>query len=506
MRLLAAVAIVAALLLGATYSVVKGQADAVYAASREELATIGRLRVLQVTAWRDERAADARATAGSPVFADAVETWLRDPQGGALGGRVADALRQVADAYRYENLVLVDLDGRVLTSARPEHALVGSATLALIATAATTGSAPVFDQLIVDAAQAHVHIDAAATVAGEDGAPIAVLILRSDPAATLYPGLLDWPSVSPSGESLLVSRDGDRVVYLSTPRLAAGAQPGSIDPGRGDVPAAQAANGRVGTSEGTDYRGVSVLADLRPVPGTEWFLVSKVDAAEIAAQAGIRGGVVLLLAVLAVLLAAGVAGLLLLARERAIVHQLYEAERDRAAAAMHFDRLFALARDAFLLVGPTGQIVEVNEAAVAMYGYPRDAMLGMMVRELRAPESRATTERDLAASLRPEGVLYETLQQRRDGTTFPVEVSSRALEIDGQVYRQSIVRDITERRAAASALEEQVGELRRWNAAALGREARVLGLKQEVNELLARLGLSARYGASHPGAHEPGDG
>ncbi|MEW6226179.1 MAG: PAS domain S-box protein [Chloroflexota bacterium] len=506
MRLLAAVAIVAALLLGATYSVVKGQADAVFAASREELATIGRLRVLQVTAWRDERAADARATAGSPVFADAVEAWLRGPRDGALAGRVEDALRQVADAHHYENLLLVDLAGQLLASARPEHALVGPETLTLIATAAATGNAPVFDELIVDAAQPHVHIDAAATVVGHDGAPIAVLVLRSDPEATLYPGLLDWPSVSPSGESLLVARIGDRVVYLSTPRLAAGVHPASVDPAQADIAAAQAVNGLVGTFEGIDYRGVSVMADMRPVPGTEWFLVTKVDAAEIAAQAGIRGGIVLLLAVLAVLLAAVGAGFLLLARERAILHRLYDAERDRAAAAMHFDRLFALARDAFLLVDPAGQIVEVNEAAVAMYGYSRDAMLGMMARDLRAPESQAMRERDLAASLRPEGVLYEALQQRRDGTTFPVEVSSRAIEIGGRVYRQSIVRDITERRAAARALEDQVAELRRWNAAAVGREARVLGLKQEVNELLARLGLAPRYEASQPGADEPGDG
>jgi PAS domain S-box-containing protein len=312
--------------------------------------------------------------------------------------------------------------------------------------------------------------------------------------------------MSRSGESVLVTRDGDRVSYLSTPRLAVGVPPAIVGPAGGDGQAVDAALGRIGASEGIDYRGVNVLADVRPVPGTDWLLLSKVDAAEVGLQAAIRGGLVLLLAVLAVLQAAVVAGLLLLARERAILRRLVDVERDRAAVSTHFDRLFALARDAFLLVGPDGQIVEANEAAVAVYGYPREALLGMTMRDLRTPESRETSERDLAASLRPEGALYETVQQRRDGTTFPVEVSSRALEIDGQVYRQALVRDITERKAAASALEDQVTELRRWHAAALGREERVLALKREVNELLARVGLSPRYGVSRPSAKESGDG
>lgn len=505
-RLAAAVTLVAILLAGATYVVVRGQTDAVYATSREELATIGRLRVHQITAWRDERAADARATAGSPLLAEAVGAWLRDPRAGALEDRVADTLRLTAEAHAYENALLLDLDGRVLAAARPEHASVGLETLALIASAPTPAGAPVFDELIMETDGYHVHVDAAAVVADQAGSPMAVLILRSDPAATLFPALLDWPSMSPSGESVLVTRDGDRVIYLSTSRLADGVPPAIVDPAGGDGQAAEAGLGRIGASEGTDYRGVNVLADVRRVPGTDWLLMNKVDAAEVGLQTAIRGGLVLLLAALAVVQAAVVAGLLILARERAILRRLVDAERDRAAVSTHFDRLFALARDAFLLVAPDGQIVEANEAAVATYGYSREALLGMTVRDLRAPESRATTERDLAASLRPEGALYETVQQRRDGTTFPVEVSSRALEIDGQVYRQALVRDITERKAAASALEDQVSELRRWHAAALGREERVIALKREVNELLARVGLSPRYGASRSGAEETGDG
>ncbi|PKO33227.1 MAG: hypothetical protein CVU34_13995 [Betaproteobacteria bacterium HGW-Betaproteobacteria-7] len=44
-------------------------------------------------------------------------------------------------------------------------------------------------------------------------------------------------------------------------------------------------------------------------------------------------------------------------------------------------------------------------------------------------------------------------------------------------------------------LRKSIEELRRWQQLTLGREGRVLELKQEVNELLARLGEAPRYGS-----------
>ena len=53
--------------------------------------------------------------------------------------------------------------------------------------------------------------------------------------------------------------------------------------------------------------------------------------------------------------------------------------------------------------------------------------------------------------------------------------------------------DITERKKAEEAIQEQMDELRRWHEVTLGRETRVLDLKREVNELLAKAGQPPRY-------------
>jgi len=55
------------------------------------------------------------------------------------------------------------------------------------------------------------------------------------------------------------------------------------------------------------------------------------------------------------------------------------------------------------------------------------------------------------------------------------------------------VQDITERKQAELQQNEHLQELRRWHAATINREDRVLELKREVNELLTRNGQPVRY-------------
>jgi len=64
---------------------------------------------------------------------------------------------------------------------------------------------------------------------------------------------------------------------------------------------------------------------------------------------------------------------------------------------------------------------------------------------------------------------------------------------DGGVIWHGHIRDITASKATDSLMHEQLDELRRWQQAMLGREDRVISIKQEVNELLARSGQPPRY-------------
>lgn len=187
--------------------------------------------------------------------------------------------------------------------------------------------------------------------------------------------------------------------------------------------------------------------------------------------------------------------------------RLVERQREeRNALTSHYETLLKRARDIILLINADGEIVEANDAAVAAYGWSTDELRGMRVRDLRADESQATIERDWRASASPEGVLFEAVHRRKDGSTFPVEVGARSLEIQGKLYRQSVIRDISARRQTEAHLRQQLDELRRWQEATLGRETRILELKREINALLAQAGRPPRYASATTDDRESGRG
>lgn len=112
-------------------------------------------------------------------------------------------------------------------------------------------------------------------------------------------------------------------------------------------------------------------------------------------------------------------------------------ERYRMLAEHARDILFVVrARD--------GAILETNKAAVAAYGYTREDLLHKNIADIRAPETVETLSDDLGRI--DGGTLFETVHKRRDGSTFPVEVSAVSMEIDGERMALSLVRDISERK------------------------------------------------------------
>jgi len=119
-----------------------------------------------------------------------------------------------------------------------------------------------------------------------------------------------------------------------------------------------------------------------------------------------------------------------------------------------YELLAAHSRDAMLFVRrEDGRILEANAAATAQYGWTRAELLALTIMDLRAPATRADAASRMAEA-DAAGVLFETEHQRKDGTTFPVEVSSQGANIGKDRVLVSVVRDISVRRRAEEALRE----------------------------------------------------
>ena len=121
-------------------------------------------------------------------------------------------------------------------------------------------------------------------------------------------------------------------------------------------------------------------------------------------------------------------------------------------ALRRFELLARHSRDIFLFMRrDDGRILEANEAAIKAYGYTREELLELTVHDLRAPETRTQAPEQMAMA-GAQGILFETRHQRKDGSTFPVEVSSQGASIAGTPTLISVIRDISQREQAEEAL------------------------------------------------------
>lgn len=103
------------------------------------------------------------------------------------------------------------------------------------------------------------------------------------------------------------------------------------------------------------------------------------------------------------------------------------------------------ARDIILLMAIDGSIVYASESACDAYGYSPEQITALKITDLRASHTLRQVSEQMNEAAH-SGVLFETDHVRSDGSVFPVEVSSRRVDMLGGSYLLSIVRDITNRR------------------------------------------------------------
>ncbi|MGE5239106.1 MAG: sensor histidine kinase [Chloroflexota bacterium] len=229
------------------------------------------------------------------------------------------------------------------------------------------------------------------------------------------------------------------------------------------LPAAMAARGEEGIVEGLDYRGVPVLAAVQRIPDSPWSLVAKVDSVEI--YASLRERLLFTMGLVGALIAvAGVSlGLTWRHKHAQYYRSQYEAEVRHNALLQRYEYLTRHANDIILLLDRQGRIVEANERALASYGYTRDELLQLHIRDLWAPQTAPAVDAEMQATHEVDGSVFETMHRRKDGTVFAVEVSSRIVEIEGEGFFQDIIRDITERKRAEEKLKQALADLERSN-------------------------------------------
>jgi len=136
-------------------------------------------------------------------------------------------------------------------------------------------------------------------------------------------------------------------------------------------------------------------------------------------------------------------------------------ERKRAEESLKLFRLLIdQSNDSIQVVDlESMRLLDVNARVCSSLGYTREELLALRVYDIDPTVDESVRTR-LNDALRQSGsAVFQTLQRRKDGSTFPVEVSMKLVHLDRN-YVVCALRDVTERKQMESALEEANSRLR----------------------------------------------
>lgn len=145
-------------------------------------------------------------------------------------------------------------------------------------------------------------------------------------------------------------------------------------------------------------------------------------------------------------------------------------ERKRAEDALkeseaRLNKLVAAAQDAIVMMDPNGNISMWNESAERIFGHSLQDAIGKNLHDLIAPKRFHEQHQKAYEQFRRTGTgnavgrVVELIGLRKNGEMFPVELSLSSVNIKGEWHAIGILRDITERKGAETALQETLQNL-----------------------------------------------
>jgi PAS domain S-box-containing protein len=451
---------------------------------KDQLQAIANLKVESIAQWRTDRLNDARDVMEGIFFSEAIEHWLAHPEP-ARAAAILERLRTIQTNQQWRDVVLVDATGHVRLS-------IGGDTETLHDNARTTFDialrerTPQLSRPHVGPGKLPPHIDAIAPIFAHDGHPLGAIVLQADLRTQFFPLVTTWPLHSASAENLLIMRDGDSVLFINDLRYQVeSAMTVRIPLTATQVPAVMAVLGQRGLVTGLDYRNVPVLSVLSEIPGSDWFLVTKIDKEEALEEWHLLSRMLIVLLVLACGTIIG-----------SLVWSLRSA---RQAAALveseaRFRRFFEKNQSVMMLIEPdSGRIVDANLSAAHFYGYPLEKLVGMPIAEINTlPPADIARERQDA--FHEKRNYFNFPHRLANGEIRDVEVYSTPIITGKQPMLFSIVHDISARKRLEREIQERVAE----QAAILNNSSIGIALVRDRRLVWTNHRMSEIFGYSPP--------
>jgi hypothetical protein len=297
----------------------------------DQLSAIADLKVSELVQYRKERLGDAATFFKNAAFSGLVRRFLDHPEDTDAQEQLQSWLDKYQTDYQYDRVFLLDAQG-VERMSTPVTAAAVSAVVSRRVAEVLRSREIAFQDFHRNEHNQQIYLTLLVPILDEPdhSQALGVLALRIDPKTYLYPFISRWPTPSRTAETLLVRRDGNDALFLNELKFGTNTALNlRISIENTNVAAVKAVLGEKGIAEGVDYRGIPVVAALSAIPDSPWFLVARMDAAEVYAPLRERLWMIILLVIVLVLCAGAGAGAIW-RRQRARFYQ----ERLKVAEAL----------------------------------------------------------------------------------------------------------------------------------------------------------------------------
>ena len=147
--------------------------------------------------------------------------------------------------------------------------------------------------------------------------------------------------------------------------------------------------------------------------------------------------------------------------------------------------------------------VEVNDMALKRYGYTREELLKLSPQDISAAEEArkygaAQIRRHL---LEHKQMIFETIHVKKSGESFPVEINTSVVDLNGEKFLLATARDISERKQAEQTnrqLESQLQQKYKMEAIGLLAGGMAHNFNNNLAIILGNLQLATAKLGNHP--------
>jgi PAS domain S-box-containing protein len=340
-----------------------------------ELKAIADLKTYQIIQWREHRIKDA-SVAYSQFFGKGIAEYAAGNFTPDLEMNLIKRLGQYETLYEYKRAFVADKNGCLILSSDSLQTTINHFTIASFDSVRKSKKIICSDVYLLEDSATYL-VEVVAPVFYKDEM-IAFMVLQDDPFDVLFPMIQSWPTPSESAETVIVRKDGDDMLFINELRHEKHtALKRRIPLSDTTIAGVQAILGKTGVSEAIDYRNVAVFSDLRQIPGTKWYMVTKVDKkemfAELRSKAVLIGGLVI---GILLILAAGLT-LMFSYRQRNIYRELFKTENELATTGEEFRTTLYSIGDAVIICDNNSLVRYMNPVAEVLCGWKESEAKGM---------------------------------------------------------------------------------------------------------------------------------